>query len=94
MISTGRVSWRAKLTVSTLEYLVDGTALPDVEFDVGESYAGQIALSSNSSDELFFWFFPSTNAAAENEILIWLNGGVCAPICSRVVFVPTWLELG
>lgn len=55
---------------------MDGTAIPDVEFDVGESYSGLIPLSSNSTDELFFWFFPSTNADAENEILIWLNGGV------------------
>lgn len=64
------------LTNKTQGYLVDGTAIPDVEFDVGESYAGLIPLN-DTDDELFFWFFPSTNAAADKEILIWLNGGVC-----------------
>lgn len=55
---------------------MNGTAIPDVDFDVGESYAGSIPLTTNSSDNLFFWFFPSENPAAEKEILIWLNGGV------------------
>lgn len=65
------------LTCLTQAYLVDGTAIPDVEFDVGESYSGSLPLNgTDSDDELFFWFFPSTNAAADGEILIWLNGGV------------------
>lgn len=60
-----------------LEFVVNGTAIPDVDFDVGESYAGSIPLGTNASDSnLFFWFFPSTNPAAKKEILIWLNGGV------------------
>lgn len=45
---------------------------------MGESYAGLIPLN-DTDDELFFWFFPSTNAAADKEILIWLNGGVRFP---------------
>lgn len=65
------------LTNKTQKFLVDGTAIPDVDFDVGESYAGSLPIYQNSTDdELFFWFFPSTNAEAEEEILIWLNGGV------------------
>lgn len=45
---------------------------------MGESYAGLLPISGNPLDEnqLFFWFFPSTNPAAKKEILIWLNGGV------------------
>lgn len=39
-----------------------------------------MALASNSSDNMFFWFFPSTNVDAEGEIMIWLNGGVCPPL--------------
>ena len=31
----------------------------------------------NGPDKFYFWFQPSTNAAAKKEILIWLNGGVC-----------------
>lgn len=65
------------LNNKTQQFLVDGTAIPDVDFDVGESYAGSLPLYQNSTDdELFFWFFPSTNADAGEEILIWLNGGV------------------
>lgn len=49
-----------------------------MDFDVGESYAGSLPITSNPNDpnQLFWWFFPSTNPAAEKEILIWLNGGV------------------
>ncbi|PSR75466.1 Alpha/Beta hydrolase protein [Coniella lustricola] len=48
---------------------------------MGESYAGLLPLGNSTEDELFFWFWPSTNEAAENEILIWLNGG---PGCSSM----------
>lgn len=63
------------------EFAVDGKGIPDVDFDVGESYSGLLPISANPSDEnnLFFWFFPSTNPAADKEILIWLNGGVRTP---------------
>jgi carboxypeptidase D len=63
---------------SLAEFAVDGKAIPDVDFDVGESYSGLLPISDDPNDEnnLFFWFFPSTNPAAEKEILIWLNGGV------------------
>ncbi|KAK7721836.1 hypothetical protein SLS64_000987 [Diaporthe eres] len=71
------------LTNTTAKFVVDGTAIPDVDFDVGESYAGSIPLSTGAANDsnLFFWFFPSTNPAAEKEILIWLNGG---PGCSSL----------
>ncbi|KAK4127586.1 alpha/beta-hydrolase [Parathielavia appendiculata] len=69
------------LTEKTTKFAVDGKEIPDVDFDVGESYSGLLPISSDPNDEnyLFFWFFPSTNAAAEKEIVIWLNGG---PGCS------------
>jgi Serine carboxypeptidase len=58
---------------------VNGSAIPDVNFDIGESYAGLLPISSkaNETSELYFWFVPSENPAACDEILIWLNGGVC-----------------
>jgi carboxypeptidase D len=31
--------------------------------------------TSNDS-QLYFWFFPSENPDAGDEIMIWLNGGV------------------
>jgi carboxypeptidase D len=69
--------------LSNAEYAVNGTALPYVDFDVGESYAGLLPLSyaANETRELFHWFFPSSNPDASDEILVWLNGG---PGCSSL----------
>ena len=49
-----------------------------MDFDIGESYAGLMPISKkkNETRELYFWFFPSENVDASDEILIWLNGGV------------------
>ena len=67
---------------NTTKFKVDGTAIPAVDFDVGESYAGLIPISDeDDASELYFWFFPSHNPQADDEILIWLNGG---PGCSSL----------
>ncbi|KAL9610870.1 MAG: hypothetical protein Q9167_004444 [Letrouitia subvulpina] len=65
------------------KYVVNGTGLPDVDFDIGESYAGLLPISSASNEtrQLYFWFFPSSNPSADDEITIWLNGG---PGCSSL----------
>lgn len=67
---------------------MDGTAFPYIPFDIGESYAGNLPVirlgagngqgpSNGTADQqLYFWFFPSENPAATDEITIWLNGGV------------------
>lgn len=57
---------------------MNGTSLPDVDFDIGESYSGLLSINEDltAPEKLFFWFFPSSSAAAEKEIVIWLNGGV------------------
>jgi carboxypeptidase D len=54
-----------------------------VDFDIGESFAGTLSINNKPSNknQLFFWFFPSDNPAASNEITIWLNGG---PGCSSL----------
>lgn len=59
------------------EFAVNGTGIPDVDFDIGESYAGLLPITARagSANKLYFWFFPTTNPAAGDEILIWLNGG-------------------
>ncbi|QSZ36493.1 hypothetical protein DSL72_006373 [Monilinia vaccinii-corymbosi] len=71
------------LTNATAKFSVNGAAIPDVDWDVGESYAGLLPISKNPDEErqLYFWFYPSTNEMASDEILIWLNGG---PGCSSL----------
>ncbi|KAF2114320.1 carboxypeptidase cpdS precursor [Lophiotrema nucula] len=69
----------------TAKFAVNGSAgaIPDVDFDIGESYAGLLPISdkANETSELYFWFFPSASANASDEITIWLNGG---PGCSSL----------
>jgi carboxypeptidase D len=66
------------LTYRIPAFAVNGSAIPDVNFDIGESYAGLLPISSNANEtsELYFWFVPTENPDACDEILIWLNGGV------------------
>ena len=70
-------------TPQTEQFVVNGSAIPEVDFDIGESYAGLLPISQapNEPRQLYFWFFPSTNPDAGNEILIWFNGG---PGCSSL----------
>ncbi|KAF4768871.1 hypothetical protein HAV15_008468 [Penicillium sp. str.  len=69
------------LNEKTQKFQVNGTHFPQVPFDIGESYAGLLENTPHGKSSLFFWFFPSTNPAAEKEITIWLNGG---PGCSSL----------
>ncbi|KAJ9156430.1 Carboxypeptidase [Pleurostoma richardsiae] len=68
---------------NTTQFAINGTGIPDVDFDIGEAYAGRMSISDDldGPDKLYFWFQPSPNPAASNEIVIWLNGG---PGCSSL----------
>ncbi|KAI9784285.1 MAG: hypothetical protein M1839_002346 [Geoglossum umbratile] len=72
------------LTDKTRMFHVDGTRIPEVDFDVGESYAGLLPISpaKNESRKLFFWFFPTNDPLGQDDITIWLNGG---PGCSSMI---------
>ncbi|KAJ7263826.1 serine carboxypeptidase [Mycena rebaudengoi] len=80
------------LNNQTAKFVVNGTNIPSYAHDLGESYAGLLPIpqeyrvdpNGTDSRELFFWFFPSNNPAAEKEITIWLTGG---PGCSSLVAV-------
>lgn len=71
------------LNNATRKFVVNGAAIPEVDFDVGESYAGLLPISDDPDEtrQLYFWFFPSTNPNATDEIAIWFNGG---PGCSSL----------
>ncbi|KAK1240536.1 hypothetical protein MKX07_004564 [Trichoderma sp. CBMAI-0711] len=74
------------LTDATKKFAVNGSTIPDVQFDVGESYAGLLPISNNTEEKssLFYWFFPTANPEhqTKEEITIWLNGG---PGCSSLL---------
>ena len=55
------------------EFIVNGKKIPEVNFDVGESYAGLIPTSSKNTSSLFFWYFPTSNPQGKNDLTIWLN---------------------
>lgn len=69
------------LNNATEKFVVNGTGIPDVDFDIGESYAGLLPISqaANESRQLFFWFFPTTNPDAGNEVTIWSVSSAAAP---------------
>ncbi|KMU81271.1 carboxypeptidase cpdS [Coccidioides immitis RMSCC 3703] len=71
------------LNQNTQRFAVDGTGIPEVTFDVGESYAGLLPITKDPDEnqKLYFWFFPTDNAQGQEEITIWLNGG---PGCSSL----------
>jgi carboxypeptidase D len=71
------------LNKNSEEFVVNGSAIPEVDFDIGESYAGLLPISQapNEERQLYFWFFPSTEPNVGNEVTIWFNGG---PGCSSL----------
>ncbi|KAI9148111.1 Serine carboxypeptidase [Paramyrothecium foliicola] len=70
------------LNEKTQGFAVNGSQVPELDWDIGESYAGSLPIDTeNDSNQLFFWFFPSTKPTKDKEIVLWLSGG---PGCSSV----------
>lgn len=63
------------------EFLVNGSNLPLVHFDIGDSYSGILPAQSNAT-ELFFWFIPAQTDLGKNDLTFWTNGG---PGCSSLI---------
>lgn len=56
------------MQLTGVAFLVDGKNIPKVDFDVGENYAGLLPNTPSGESSLFFWFFPSDNPDACNEV--------------------------
>ncbi|KAH8112947.1 alpha/beta-hydrolase [Phellopilus nigrolimitatus] len=65
------------------QFYVDGTTIPEVNFDAGPSWSGLMPISGapNETRKLFFWFWPTNNASNGDELVFWTNGG---PGCSSL----------
>jgi carboxypeptidase D len=59
------------------QFYVDGAHLPQVDFDIGPSWAGLLPISSNADEtrELFFWFFPPGPEGSLDDLIFW-----CVPL--------------
>ena len=58
------------------KFFVDGSTIPDVNFDAGPSWAGLLPISAASDEtrRLFFWLWPTTNPAKSKDLVFWTNG--------------------
>lgn len=58
------------------QFFVDGTTIPEVNFDAGPSWAGLLPISGapDETRKLFFWFWPTNNPANTKDLLFWTNG--------------------
>ncbi|KAF5671138.1 serine-type carboxypeptidase [Fusarium denticulatum] len=82
---TSKPAYSQYYNKKTSPYYVPSTGIPEVSFDIGESYAGQIPVdwkkTGSKDPKFFYWFFPTVNPAGKDDVVIWFNGG---PGCSSL----------
>ncbi|RPA88086.1 alpha/beta-hydrolase [Ascobolus immersus RN42] len=72
------------LNDKTKQFYVNGSSIPEVDWDAGESYAGLIPISKKKDEDkkLFYWYWPTApENPNDDELVIWFNGG---PGCSSL----------
>ncbi|KAL8644485.1 MAG: hypothetical protein Q9210_007233, partial [Variospora velana] len=70
------------------QFVVNGTAIPDVDFDIGESYAGLLPISSASNETRELYFCSLEGLLQENGPFLW-QYGTFAPVKNPY----TWVNL-
>jgi carboxypeptidase D len=55
------------------DFYVDGANLPEIDFDIGPSWAGLLPISDNANEtrKLFFWLFPPGPEGSLDDLIFW-----------------------
>jgi hypothetical protein len=72
-VITVHFQWFEAQLLTRIAYQV--TSLPEVPFDIGEMYAGNIPINTKDLSRQLYYVFQPTVGAPVDEITIWLNGG-------------------
>jgi hypothetical protein len=57
------------------QFYVDGSTIPEVDYDIGPSWSGLLPISGkpNETRKLFFWFFPPGPGGSLDDLIFWYD---------------------